>query len=225
MKINNKILIASLVIAGLSSSGTFGATKICGTGNCAVPTGVECDTYQEVVIERPISSTTTIHTHVLLAAPKESNCGPLQSYTGQNNIAIAATESIEHSCTGSLTSTVGFNVGTAGVAAASLQHATTHANGWKKLDTYATTLTHVWNFDVPQCKIHRIQVFGDWIAGSASGSGYIHSYYFNWDTGDWESTDCSETSSSAGSQNKVYSNLSGETLPEQNCPSGCTPIS
>lgn len=97
---------------------------------------------------------------------------------------------------GSLTATVGAQLGTDSVGKLSLQHATTRSNGWEKTDTYSfseggdaevtaaahSRKGHWWDRDYEdgsfnnqgsiewQCKIREICFIGPWIDGAGSCS-------------------------------------------------------
>lgn len=216
LKQSRKMLV---VLAACGFLNTFvSEAKVCIT--CDVPWSADCSTYTEVAIVSPTFGVPVNHTS-MIASFSMVNCGPqCPSLIGNLSKAVAVNESISHSCTGSLTTTVGLKAGNDAVAKLELSSAYTTSSGWQKADTWTSTITVNWAHNVPACKIQGVDYYGNWTDGTFTTTGYIIANYYDWSAG-WSNEMCNKTTSSAQGANKRYTNVTGLAVPDRDCPAGC----
>ncbi|MDD3925590.1 MAG: hypothetical protein PHT33_02910 [bacterium] len=114
-----------------------GKTCELGMADCQV----RCETYIETIYRAATipadgtwNSGVTIGDILIL-----ENCNGDTTRTDEHVVSMTYEESLAHSCSGALTSSIGADLGTDAVAKLGLQYATTMTNGWQKTDTYSLT--------------------------------------------------------------------------------------
>lgn len=186
---------------------------------------VDCSTYNEIrYIDPTLPKQATLYTENL-GTTTLNNCNNSNAASLSTSWNYTSSEQLTHSCTGSLTSTVGLQVGDDSVGRLSLSHAITLSNGWQKQDTYSESRTDSITAQVPACSSKSVTWSRQYLAGIFSEGGYIGwtcqireiCYVGSWNPGYGE---CDATTSNANGSNRLYGNVTS-TITDSTCQGGC----
>jgi hypothetical protein len=187
---------------------------------------VDCNTYTETIhIDPTLPAQAATYTESL-GTTTLNNCTNNNAATLSTSWNYSSSEQLAHSCSGSLTSSVGVQVGDDSVGRLSLSHAITLSNGWQKQDTYTESRTDTVTAQVPACSSKAVTWSRSYLCGNFSSSAYRQwtcqirqvCYVGNWASGYGE---CQYTTSSASGSNRLYSNVTS-SISNVTCQGGCT---
>lgn len=197
------------------------AGKTCPGANCYVANDyVNCASYTETLAVTPTTpAAATSHTE-LAHTETVVNCSSTVAATGTHRVSYTKSESITHSKNGELSADVGLALGSDAVGKLSLGMATTHANGWQKVDTYSQVFETTANYNVPGCRKQTWNWWRTYKDGTFSKSGQYNysvqvadAWYQGWW---WITGSCKATTSTASGINRNVG-LTLEIGPIQTC--------
>ena len=222
-KPSNPGRILLVLTAILASQANPALAKICAGKTCVVPAGADCSTYGESIVTGTTTGSETPHNGVILIVMENKNCEGECAGTKTNksthSVADTRTVTLTFTVGGSASAAVKGGVGLPIVAnaevTASLTRDFSASVGGTTTATTTTTAECTWN--TPCGKKERCRVLADWVDSTYAKSGYIHSWYFNYDTGSWENTDCDNVTGVATGK-RQYKAWITEFLGLSNCP-------
>jgi len=193
--------------------------SICDTG--LMWCQVDCDTYLEgahVNATTPTSATGHSAVKIDPVAPGSyyylDNCDNSDQASENYGSGWTDSEALSHTITGTMTSTVGSQLGIDAVVKLTLSHAVSGEGSlsWQKTDTFTNWHTIQWEVIASAHTKKRSCKLGDFKDGAFTKNGYMEwtvnvreiCYIGSWDPGYGT---CEYTTSNANGNNKVYNNL------------------
>ncbi len=187
---------------------------------------VDCSTYSETTYLDPTTPiAATLYEEPIGSPYLCNNCqntSPANYPSGEN---FSYSEELSHSCSGSLTASVGAELGDDSVGKLNLSEATTLSNGWQKQDSYTITRYDGVVVSVPACSAKTITWTRKYLGGNFSKFGYIgwnckirdFCYIGDWINGYGE---CEYTTSDASGDNRDCYEIECSVSDTQ-CQGGC----
>ena len=164
---------------GIAAGASAQVDVLCPGANCKVTdssiANVDCGTYTESLYSPPATGVANNLPEVRIDYTKRQNCSKTNE-THTFTYSYVDQEQITHSASGDLKVEAGLKTGVKDVVEVGLSHATTASNGWQKVDSYSTTITHSVTFDVAPCSGKKIEVWGYERKGDHKGKARIDFY-------------------------------------------------